>query len=243
MHYTNKIPIVVASNANYVTKTFKALVHNLTTFGFSPEDIYFYVSGTDNTGGFKKTNQLNGINMVFLPYNSFEVTPLIDIACNGFSHERFFLIHDTCLVGKRFKAKIEKNPIARDLVYISDSVSMNMGIYTTTLIQSYKNHILQYYNEDLSSAALKNIKDKIIRCPGGDDILRSVVEPSQIASMGAKKQIIQNPDLDIECPVNISNKIDYQVKNRMIEYYSEIDLIKIKGNWSPKEKSFYTITI
>jgi hypothetical protein len=79
------------------------------------------------------------INIIPVPYNSFDLTGLIYVAEN---HEKFldshyFLLHDTCLVGPNFKKLAENIRLNDPIKTLREGISMNIGMYSLqTLIEN-----------------------------------------------------------------------------------------------------------
>lgn len=261
-----KFKIIIASNINYYTKTFKKLIESLLLCGFEKSDIIFYISG-DNSQYKKRTvTFIEGIKCIFVPFNSFEVTPLIDISINKKEFEYFFLLHDTCYAGPEFKAKISKFDPSFDITYIDKNIaSMNIGMYSTENVIKQKEHLFTFYNEDLSPEGLGYIKDKIIHSSTLtnpyrlDDVLYEVTDRDKISFYKTNIEFtskwgnhkpgedtslcIYHPGLSQTVYNIVSFVADYDFSQRIVEYKSNVDLYKIKGNWLHKEPKDYNIHI
>jgi len=244
----NDYKIVIASNINYHCKTFDKLIESLLLCGFDKQNIIFYISGDNILYKKRAITYINNIKCIYVPHNSFEVTPLIDISRNDKEFDYFFLLHDTCYVGPEFKSKISNFDTSFDIKYLHDRTSMNIGMYSTEHVIKRREHLDSFYNEDLTKLGLGNIKNKIIHCNGLDDVLYSVTDRNKICfykplEEKEKMSIIYTPNSGYDQYKKISHIADYDFQHKIIEYRSYVDLYKIKGNWSPKSSEDYIISI
>lgn len=213
-----KIKIAIATNINFYKKTIPIIIDTLLASEIKKEDILVF------NGGYNQREKKSeyGIETIFLDHNSFEYTPLIDIAENELDSDYWFLIHDTCKVGKQFKknlySALPKNPIK---VALKKSPSMSIGLYKYEYIIKYKEKLLEIKNKDYTTQGLQRWKQWGIKA---EDYLLWKHEP--------ENTILFHPDNSFK---KITQQNWYGEKTkRIVEYYHQLDLYKNKSNWHPK---------
>ena len=213
-----KIKIAIATNINFYKKTIPVIIDTLLTSGIDKNDIFIFNGGYNQ----REKKSEDGIETIFLDHNSFEYTPLIDIAENQLHSDYWFLIHDTCKVGKQFKnllySVLPKNPIKAAL---KTSPAMSIGLYKYEYILKYKEKLLEIKNKDYTPEGLQRWKQWGI---GAEDYLLWKHEP--------ENTILFHPDNSFK---KIAQQNWYKEKTvRVVEYYHQLDLYKNKSNWHPK---------
>lgn len=150
---------IISSNKNYYKNTYPPLITSLIDSGIEAKDILMVVGDCEED--FILENILD-INIIPVPYNSFDLTGLIYVAEN---HEKFldshyFLLHDTCLVGPNFKKLAENIQLNDPIKTLREGISMNIGMYSLQTLIENSNSLdkLKYYpktKEDLQQ--VKNV--------------------------------------------------------------------------------------
>lgn len=109
-------------------------MHSLLDSGISPDKITMVI-GDCPEKLYQLDNPLN-INLVPVPYNSFDMTALIYVSdnLNKFSDDYFFLMHDTCLAGPNFKAAAETFDPSLKIKTLHEGLSRNIGMYSRQCI-------------------------------------------------------------------------------------------------------------
>jgi hypothetical protein len=137
---------IVSSNINYYKSTYRPLVTSLIDSGIEPIDIVMVVGGCSEDSVLE--NILN-INIVPVPYNSFDLTGLIYVSENSekFLDTNYFLLHDTCLVGPNFKKLSEEVQEGIPIRTLREGISMNIGMYSLHTLNENRENItkLKYY--------------------------------------------------------------------------------------------------
>jgi hypothetical protein len=139
---------IISSNINYYRNTYVPLVTSLIDSGIKITDIIMVVGGC--TEGTVLENILS-INMVSVPYNSFDMTGLIYVSENSdkFLDSNYFLLHDTCLVGPNFKKLAEDITDDIPIRTLRAGISMNIGMYSLQTITENAENLtsMKYYPE------------------------------------------------------------------------------------------------
>ena len=95
-----RIKIAIATNKNFYEKSVPILLNSLIQCSFPLSDIYIFNAGFENEAYKLLPNQ---INYWELNHNSFEYSALIHIIEKRIESDYWFLMHDTCQVGLKFK--------------------------------------------------------------------------------------------------------------------------------------------
>ncbi len=201
----------ISSHKDYMGLTEDKVVKSLINSGVSPEDIYFFIGGYE--GEYRK---LDGeYNRYTCPHNSMDFTGLISLIELNIESDYWFLLHDTCYVGDKFYKTVTEYPY-EDKKYISldNELSMNMGAYRWDYIQEKKQDIIRYKN---TSDSLQEYKSLLIM---DEDIF---FRPSVHHFNVSRRQSSDPTDY-------YNNGTD-----RIIEYFPNIDLYKVKANWCLKD--------
>lgn len=209
-----QIKFTISSNSKFADTTYPVIVDSLLHAGVPQQDIYFFIGGYDKYS--KKDSKVNTYNV---PHNSIDFTGLISVIELELESDYWFLLHDTCVVGREFYSKVRSFFHNTDTVALSPNVSMNIGAYSQKYLHKIKPDLLKFKNEDYSEEALHRFK---IKCVEAEDVF---FKTSQTTTYG-------NAGCTTEAPLDF-------YKNgtlRVVEYYSNLDLYKVKANWFGKDK-------
>lgn len=212
---SNKIGFVISSHIGSYIKTYKSLIDDFRNNNINLTDVFFYVGGFN-----KKSNEdLDGLTIRKVNHNSIDFTGIIslleDDVHNDYTH--FFFLHDTVRLGKNFYFNVKRNNY-NNAKLTSDNLSMSMGLLSKDYINLKTNEIFSMKNSDYSRDSIN--KFKLLAVLSEDLLFKDIKE-----SFNKSRRIITGP-------------IDYYNTGtlRIVEYYPDIDLYKIKANWFAKEK-------
>jgi hypothetical protein len=208
------IKIAIATNKNFYKETLPIIINSLLDAGIEKEIINVFNAGFDN----EKFEVIDGINHYYLNHNSYEYSPLIEIVEKELVSEYWFLIHDTCKVGKSFKELLYNIPESKpEKLALKTKPAMSIGSYKYDYLLLNKEKILSIKNKDYSRESLMHWK--LWGVPNEDYILWMVAPNPTIYNGRDDWQII-----GYENWYN-SNTV------RRTEYYPSLDLYKNKSNW------------
>lgn len=150
-------------------------------------------------------------------HNSIDFTGLIALAelYSNDINEYYLYLHDTCKVGPQFFEKLSKIQLDNvSSIHLTNYPSMNIGVYSQKLINLNKDILIQekcIKHEDLSVFKNKGVQQE-------DMIFKN--DPN-------------TKTLDGDCNRVITGPTNYYKTGtmRIVEYYSNLDLYKIKANW------------
>jgi hypothetical protein len=200
----------ISSHINYIEKTESVIVDSLVSSGISRNDIYLFIGGMDPDSDYKQLDN----NKFLAPHNSMDFAAMISILDLDISHNFWFLLHDTCYVGPSFYTKLSSfDHSNKDYVALTYDMSMNMGAYSWNYLQINKQKILSYKNTAYDTQSLQKYKSRLIH----------------------EEDVFLKPKRHCYCN---TNRITYEAKDyynnnstRIIEYFPDIDLYKVKANW------------
>jgi len=168
-------------------------------------------------------------NIVYIKcnHNSIDFTGLIALCelYNDKTEEYYLYIHDTCKVGNDFFSLLNSiDTTGVTSMKLNYSYSMNMGIYSQSIINLSKDFLMTQKNTDPE----KSLQYKA-HCVGTED---------HITNTDKTVKIIGNH----RGPV-VSGPTDYYNNGtlRRVEYYSNLDIYKIKANWGQNHN--YTLNL
>jgi hypothetical protein len=208
------IKIAIASNKNFHHLTLPIIIKSLIDVDIKPEDIHVFIAGYDEYS----FEIIDKIHYHKLNHNSYEYSPLIEIVEKEIQSEYWFLIHDTCRVGPRFKQLLYEIPsINPSKIALRSSPSMSIGLYNYQYLMSLKDIIVTIKNTDYSEESMMHWKRWGV--PNEDWILW-LHPPSPIVYGGYTACEV----------VNYENWYGTGI-NRRTEYYPVLDLYKNKSNW------------
>lgn len=223
MYTSSNIKIGITTCKEYKDKTLPIILDSLQNSRIPNDDIVVFLAGYDNC----YEEIIAGIQYRYLNFNSFELSSAIDIVDNNLVCDYWFLMHDTCKVGKKFKESIYEtldNNVAK--IALKKRPSMNIGLYSYEYLASMKNKIINLKNKNYSEEGLNACKIWHVQ---NEDYL--------LWLNGDEPKIYQHNEIE-----HIYNDNWYGTETqRLTEYYSSIDLYKNKANWQASDK--YTIKV
>lgn len=157
----------------------------------------------------------NNITYILANHNSIDFTGLITLLELYSDTDNYYLyLHDTCKVGKNFYKKLQSIDLRGvSSIKINKPFSMNIGIYSQNIINQFKDFLLSKKNTDEN------------RC-------------MEFKSINYNEDYIFNNDknniiLDNYNGNQFTGPTDYYKTGtmRIVEYYPNLDLYKIKANW------------
>lgn len=203
----------ISSNKTFAPFTYEAITQGLLEVGVNPDDIYFFEGGHDTYSQYVN----DGIRVVRVPYNSMDFNGLIAIMDLGLCADRWFLLHDTCIINRGFHTYVStfehKYPAT---ALCSRGLSMNIGSYSQDYIESIKYHL-----EDLkNNGDLGEYKAKLVMM--------------EDCFLNPYKQVSHYTDVSPQ----VTGPIVYHENSakRILQCYPDVGLCKTKANWEPKEQ-------
>jgi len=196
-----------------------ALQHLLDSMKILPEfnnfEHFIIIGGYYHINNYEITKNKN---LVYIKcnHNSIDFTGLITLLELKFNEiDYYFYMHDTCKVGNRFYKILNSIDLTNiTTIKINKKCSMNIGIYSQKIINEFKDFLLSKKNT--SSDKLMEFKS----INYNEDYIFENDKSNKILDNFNLKKIKQKP-------VNYYNTGTM----RIVEYYSNIDLYKIKANW------------
>lgn len=200
----------ISSNKGFAPTTFPIIVQNLLDLGIPKDDIFFFEGGHDAYEMVK-----GPVQHILVPHNSMDFNALLAINELGLCADRWFLLHDTCVLGHRFKDYVESFNHIHPATSLSTGLSMNVGSYSNEYLRTIKDTLFDMRNTgDLA-------KYKAFLVSREDCFLNPF---KQVSHYTNKIPTITHPE-DI-----YNNGVP-----RVTQYYHDVDLGKTKANWFPKE--------
>jgi hypothetical protein len=217
------IKFAVTSYNKFWETTIPILIPSMIESGIKPEDIYVFV------GGFNRHIKLPndyGVNIFGVAHNSIDYTGLISLIEFNLVNDYWFYLHDTCYVGLDFYNKIKNYnyPAVFSSVSVTDGPSMNMGLYSWSLLEKRKKDILNKKNRDYSVAKTLDWKK------------RGVFWEDEIIGRGGPFYYCHDSRVDRGQNREEYNNIYKTDTRRAVEYFIDLDLYKVKANWSLKSE-------
>lgn len=208
------IKIAIATNCNFYKHSLPIITESLVNAGIDLHDIHIFNTGFDQY----RYEQYSSMHMHYLDHNSYEYSPLITIVEKELKATYWFLIHDTCKVGSKFKELLYNIPNnLPEKVALTTSPSMTIGTYRYDYLLSVKDRLLSIKNTDYSIESLMNWKKWGV--PNEDYILWRTEPSPAIYGDAAHHQVIDNLNWFGTGTI------------RRTEYFSTLDLYKNKSNW------------
>lgn len=206
------IKFTISSHCNYYEKTFPVVVKSLLEAGVREEDIYFFIGGYEKNG-YEKTVLDLPVQVYKCSHNSFDFTGLVSVLELDLKATYWFLLHDTCYVGKDFYKKLLEYKFENSsCVKLKPSPSMNIGCYHQDYLDSLRDTILtEFKNVSNNREDLDKFKAKI----AGHYEDRLLVTGKVLTG----HQVNEMSDL-------------YSTgTERILERYDDIQFYKLKANW------------
>ena len=210
-----KIKIVINSH----NKSTIALNHLLESMRNHPEFLNFehiiFIGGYYDNKDYIQNDDKN-IKYIQCNHNSIDFTSFIaltEIEEYSNSDNYYFYMHDTCRIGINFYKKINIDISSITTAKIHGRYSMNIGIYSQKIINQFKDFLLTKKNTDESKCMQFKTVDY-----NEDHIFHN--DPNNILLENYSDWLYKGP-------------LDYYNTGtmRLIEYYPNVDLYKIKANW------------
>jgi hypothetical protein len=215
------INIAIATHKNFLDKTLPILIPSLIQSNIDPKSIYVFVSGCDSSDN----KIIEDINYYYLNHNTFELSPLIEIVDKEIESEYWFLIHDTCKVGPKFKELLYSIPENKpDRISLKPWPSMSIGLYRYDYLLKNKDKLLSIKNTDHSPES--TLKWKKWAVDNEDYIL--TYNGSNVMTYG------NHPYITLDYKDWYGSDI-----KRRTEYYPQLDLYKKKSNWNTSIDEIY----
>jgi hypothetical protein len=177
-----------------------------------------------------------GINIVPVPYNSFDLTGLIYVAENSekFLDSHYFLLHDTCLVGPNFKKLAENIQLNDPIKTLRADIAMNIGMYSLqTLVENRSNlDKLKYYPKNKED--LQRIKQIFVI---NEDIIFKLYEEycykNSYTGVDSNTMTITMLKDRFKKDVyqDYFNALENSTIQRQMGYSSLLDFYKFQANW------------
>lgn len=217
------IKIAIATHVDYYEMALPILIESLLDSGIERSHIHVFIAGYTNSG----CQVIDEITYYRLSHNSYECSPLIEIVEREIQSDYWFLIHDTCRVGKNFKNLLYDIPYDRpEKLALKDFPSMSMGSYRYDYLMSVKENIISVKNTDYSTESLMHWKTWHVQ---NEDFILWRTSPSAL-KYGNNNWTV----------VDYENWYGTQTVRRT-EYYESLDLYKNKSNWGQSDKWVITI--
>jgi hypothetical protein len=158
------------------------------------------------------------IKYIYCNHNSIDFTGLIGLVELYYENvdEYYVYLHDTCRVGENFYNKIKSIDLTNvSSIKINKHFSMNIGIYSQKIINKFKDFLLSKKNTDEN----KCMEFKSIN-----------YNEDYIFNNDENNILLDNYN---SYGLNYTGPTDYYNTGtmRIVEYYPNIDLYKIKANW------------
>lgn len=160
------------------------------------------------------------ITYIYCNHNSIDFTGLIALSelFSNNINEYYMYLHDTCKIGENFYKKLKSIDLTNvSSIKINRHYSMNIGIYSQQIINEFKDFLLRKKNTDES----KCMEFKSID-----------FNEDYVFNNDKNNILLENYD-SCEHRYNCSGPTNYYGTGtmRIVEYYPNLDLYKIKANW------------
>lgn len=217
---TSKMKIAVSSHHLYYDKTRDVLHSSLISAGVPHSSVYYFVADPSvSLGKYLWEDE----NVCRIGQNSFDMNAYVSVVEQDLKADRWFFIHDTTFVGSNFYTTLlECDHSKKDVVSLlpwNKNPSMYMGSYSwDSLIQLKSLIVSDYKNESFDVSISNRFKTMLVqRESTGEIFLRTPYCYSTIEIKG-----VVTGHYGSSTP-------------RVLEYYPDIDLYKLKANWFVKD--------
>lgn len=178
-------------------------------------EIIIVIGGYYDLNDYEITKDKN-ITYIRANHNSIDFTGLITLLELYYKDidEYYLYLHDTCKIGKNFYKKLKSIDLTNvSSIKINKNFSMNIGIYSQKIINKFKNFLLNKKNTDESKCMQYKTVD---------------YNEDYIFNNDNNNKILDNYN-----DWNYTGPTDYYNTGtmRIVEYYPNLDLYKIKANW------------
>jgi hypothetical protein len=208
------IKIAIASNVNFYKMTLPIIIPSLIENGIEKSDIHVFIAGYNSY-----RYELNDdIHFHYLDHNSYEYSSLIEICDKQMISKYWFLIHDTCKVGPKFKELLYNIPNNYPpKLALKSRPAMSMGTYSYEYLLSQKEKLFGIKNKDYSEESMN--KWKVWGVPNEDYIMWLSSPIPLIYNNNDSWKVVDNENWYGTGTI------------RRTEYYPSLDLYKNKSNW------------
>lgn len=169
----------------------------------------------------KNENENENITYILANHNSIDFTGLIALLeLYNNINEYYVYLHDTCRIGKDFYNKIKSVDLTNvTSIRINTRPSMNIGIYSQIIINNFEKFLLSTKNTNEDEC----MKYKL-NCIDNEDY---------IFKNDKNNIILENYNSLYHYHKYTTGPSDYYKTGtmRIVEYYPNLDLYKIKANW------------
>jgi hypothetical protein len=190
---------------------------------FTSYDIIVVLGGYYNNKCYeiyRNVEKVHNITYIRCNHNSIDFTGLITLLelYSKNKDDYYFYLHDTCKIGDNFFKKLQSIDLTNvSSIKLNKWFSMNMGIYSQEIINQSKEFLLSKKNTHEN-------RSMEFKCVNFQEDFIFNNDPNNI--------LLDNYD-GPECS---GEQVDYYNTGtmRIVEYYPNIDLYKIKANWREK---------
>ena len=183
---------------------------------FNEYTIFVCIGGFYDILGYELKQEGN-IVYIYCHHNSIDFTGLITLS-ELFSNdidEHYMYMHDTCRVGEQFFKKLKSIDLTNvSSIMMTRPYSMNIGIYSQKIINEFKDFLQAQKNTDEANC----MRFKMYH--NEDHIFNTDPNSYVLDDQYTKEK-------DITGPTDYYNTGTM----RVVEYYQNFDLYKIKANW------------
>ena len=194
----------------------------------------------------------SGVHAYLVPHNSIDFTGLVSVLELGLVADRWFVLHDTVIVGPTFYERVtahdshDSSGDTRDtgssdadssVPLTSDGPSMNMGSYAWTFLVSHRDEILSstFKNASNDPDVVRMYKKNAVRLE--DDLFRRARTGTGAGARAGAGAYNHTPRL-VTGPTNVYGP---GKSPRIVEYYPDVDLYKMKANWHVADEYVTTL--
>ena len=180
-------------------------------------------------GGLKYDSEINdGVTIITADNNSIDFTALIAVNDLDIQATGFLYIHDTCVLGSQFFNNANNMGYGYEMIPLTNGVySMNIGYYSKNCLKIHEKILSKFKNQSYTHRSLMNSKDNAVRA---EDIISNKYK-SQIA--------YQTYGPHVEGPTDFYNT----GTPRVTEWYSGLDIYKIKANYYMRPSDDWVINL
>jgi hypothetical protein len=177
-------------------------------------DVIAVIGGYYNLNNYEISKDEN-ITYIHANHNSIDFTGLITLLeLYNNTNEYYVYLHDTCKIGKNFYNKIKSIDLTNvSSIKINKKFSMNIGIYSQRIINEFRDFLLSKKNTNENECMKYKSVD---------------FNEDYIFNNDQNNKLLDNYD-----GLNYTGPSDYYNTGtmRIVEYYPNLDLYKIKANW------------
>ena len=215
------IKFAIATNKEFAPVTIEKCIQSLLDSGVPADDIYIleggyaYSSKVYNMFPFNKRE--GGVHHYRIVEDAMDYNAFIGVLFWNLEADYWFMLHDTCWVGKGFYEAVKGLKIDSPVMALSkEGFSMNIGLYSYKYIKANEFFIDSFAHWKDKGELKKHMV-------GTEDALLNTYK--------AKSHMCIDPP-EVTGPTDLyGNGVQ-----RIVVYYKEIDFYKSKANWQPKEQ-------